>query len=279
MQSRQTKRTADALLNITAAVDRIFSCGSFHIREFVLPMERGAQISITGEIIAYGNSGTFREDSYGLADALKSFPAMWNTSDSEIKKYIARRRFTVLCGDCDRCAAIAGSINELVRHGISKIIIAADTAAERNNITRALLMMRSSLSGIGVTEYRVDRYNIDQYKTAASVYGFLTSFSPEILVIGRDSFSRINNIMNRSFGDEAPSGLISRANPVVITSSESVESGRTLAKNVSIFNPAATIVFTGEVKRLRDAVIYRPADTTENKKLRINDEPEQLCLQ
>ncbi len=276
MAVRPTKRISEAISGITAAIEHIFSCGSFHLREFILPVERGAQLSMTGDIVAYGNSGSFREDGYGLCDALRESPALAKVSDAELSRYVERKRFLLLLGECDRSAAILAAAAEMVRRGISKIVIVTDTTEEKNELTRTLLSTRTGLSGIGVTEYRVDRYDVDRYKISASVYGFLTSYSPEILVIGRDSFSRVNNILNRSLGDDSPSMLISRATPVVITSSETVDAGRTLAKNAAIFHPIATFIFAGEVKRLRDAVIYRPANLAVPETAVRHDEAEQL---
>jgi len=253
--ARQRWRTTDASLQIRSAIGTIFSCGIFSSAPFPLPSEMGAQLSMTGDILAYGNSGDFGHAA--LSAAMKTFPSMWNTREQDPERYIERRRFTVLCGDCDRSVALIGAVSEAVRCGITKIIVAADTPAERENLAQSFELMRMGLDGISVTSYLPREYdNSAMYKMYANVYAFLTSDKPEILILGRDTFSRCTNILCR--GETPLTSLIARANPVVFTSSQTVAAGRTLAKITSIFEPAATVIFAGEVRPLRDAVIYKP---------------------
>lgn len=253
--AKQRRRTTDAALQIRSAIGTIFSCGIFSPSPFPLPSEMGAQISMTGDILAYGNSGDFGHAA--LSAAMKTFPSMWNTGERDLERFIARRRFTVLCGECERSVAILGAVSEAVRCGITKIIVTADTPAEREDLAQSFEWMRMGLDGISVTAYLPREYdNSAMYKMYASVYAFLTSDKPEILILGRDTFSRSTNILCR--GDHSLTGLLARANPVVFTSSQTVAAGRTLAKIASVFDPVATVVFAGEVRPLRDAVIYKP---------------------
>ncbi len=269
--ARQRWRTTDASLQIRAAISTIFSCGIFSSSAFPLPSEMGAQLSMTGDILAYGNSGDFGRAA--LSAAMRTFPSMWNTKDREIDRYIDRRRFTVLCGDCDRSVAILGAVSEAVRCGITKIIVAADTPSERENLTRSFELMHMGSETISVTTYIPREYDSSaMYKMYASVYAFLTSDRPEILILGRDTFSRSTNLLCR--GNTSMTSLIARARPVVFTSSQTVASGRTLAKISSVFDPAASVVFAGEVRHLRDAVIYKP--DAAKKSGRKSSVPEQL---
>lgn len=277
MAVRQRRRTTDATQNIKAAVGAVFACGVFFAKRFELPSEKGAQLSMTGDIVAVGNGGGFREDS--LAQTLRSFPSMWKSCDKEIGRFIGRKRFTVLCGDCDRSVAILGAIVEMVRSGINKIIIAADTPVERDNLAQSLELMRAGLGGIEIMTYRMTDYDSGaHYKAYASIYAFLTSGKPEILILGRDSFSRKSNILRRNDSDEKKSlaDLLREAHPVVITSSVTVESGRTLARNSAVFEPTATVIFAGEERRLRDCVIYKPESYSSKNKRNVPDVPEQL---
>jgi hypothetical protein len=231
----------------------------------------GAQLSMTGDILAYGNSGDFGRAA--LSAAMRTFPSMWNTKDREIDRYIDRRRFTVLCGDCDRSVAILGAVSEAVRCGITKIIVAADTPSERENLTRSFELMHMGSETISVTTYIPREYDSSaMYKMYASVYAFLTSDRPEILILGRDTFSRSTNLLCR--GNTSMTSLIARARPVVFTSSQTVASGRTLAKISSVFDPVASVIFAGEVRHLRDAVIYKP--DAAKKSGRKSSVPEQL---
>lgn len=279
MAVRQRRRTTDATQNIRAAVGEVFSCGGFYASKYALPAEKGAQLSMTGDVVAVGNGGTFREDA--LVHVLRTFPAMWNTREKDLKRFVLRKRFTVLCGDCDRSVAMLGAVAEMVRNGIEKIIIAADTPVERDNLAQSLELMRAGLGDVAVTAYRTRSYDASaQYKAYASVYGYLTSNKPEILILSRDSFSRRNNILRRKNVETedglcALADLIRGARPVVITSSVTVESGRTLAKNAAIFDPAAVLVFAGEEKRLRDCVIYKP-DRASKKRREVPEIPEQM---
>lgn len=269
--ARQRWRTTDATLRIRSAIGTIFSCGIFSPAPFPLPSEMGAQLSMTGDILAYGNSGDFGYAA--LSARMRTFPAMWNANERELERWIERRRFTVLCGDCDRSVAILGAVSEAVRCGITKIIVTADTPNERENLTQSFELMRMGLDGISVTAYRPKEYDSSaMYKMYASVYAFLTSDKPEILILGRDTFSRSTNILCR--GETSMTSLLAHANPVVFTSSQTVAAGRTLAKIASVFEPAATIIFAGEVRPLRDAVIYKPDSA--KKQPRRTAVPEQL---
>lgn len=253
--AKQRWRTSDAALQIRSAIGSVFSCGIFSPAPFPLPSEMGAQLSMTGDILAYGNSGDFGHAA--LMACLKSFPAMWNTREQDLERYIERRRFTVLCGECDRAVALIGAVSEAVRCGITKIVVAADTPAEREHLARSFELMRMGLDGISVTSYLPSEYdNSAMYKMYANVYAFLTSDKPEILILGRDTFSRCTNILCR--GDTPLTSLIARAKPVVFTSTQTVTAGRTLAKITSVFDPMATVVFAGEIRSLRDAVICKP---------------------
>ena len=269
--ARQRWRTTDATLRIRSAIGTIFSCGIFSPAEFALPPVMGAQLSMTGDILAYGNSGDFGHAA--LSSVLRTFPSMWNIGERDLERLIQRRRFTVLCGECDRSVAILGAVCEAVRCGITKIIVTADTPAERENLARSFELMRMGLDGISVTSYIPREYDASaMYKMHASVFAFLTSDKPEILILGRDTFSRSTNLLCR--GETSMTDLLSRANPVVFTSSETVAAGRTLAKLASVFKPAATVVFAGEVRSLRDAVIYKP--DSEKRRHRGESVPEQL---
>ena len=278
MAPRQRRRTTDTTESIRDVIGKIFSCGDFTQCEFPLPSEKGAQLSMTGEIIAYGNCGGF--DHAALCGVLSEIPTVYAPSAAVLDKYLARMCFTVLCGDCDRSVAMISAIAEIVRSGISKIIIAADTPTERDNIIESLTLMRAGLDGVDITPYRSDDYeSFVKYKAAASVYGFLTSENPEILVLSRDSFARSNNIMNRSAegsDDKSLAEVISGAHACVICSSPTVASGRTLAKISAAFEPCATVIFAGEVKNLRDAVVFRPESVSHHRKNGAVSEFEQI---
>lgn len=281
MAVRQRLRTTDATQNIKSAVGKVFSCGGFFASKFELPSERGAQLSMTGEVVAVGNNGEFRSEA--LEKMLRTFPAMWNSCDNEIRKYLNKKRFTVICGDCDRSVAMIGAITEMVRNGIYKIIITADTPVERDNLAQSLGLMRAGLGDINVTTYRISDYDSSaHYKAYASIYGFLTSSKPEILVLGRDSFSRKSNILCRKDSSEQEKSLVELlrdAHPVVITSSAKIDSGRTLAKNSAMFDPVATVIFVEEERRLRDCVIYKPERSADKSKRKSRDVPEQLAFE
>lgn len=272
MAPRHRLRTTDTTESIRSAVGMIFSCGDFSSREFSLPSDKGAQLSLTGEIIAYGNCGNFNETA--LRNALTSIPTVWHPTEKDLVKYLTKKCFTVLCGDCDRSVAMVSAISEIFKSGISKVIITADTPTERDNIIESLGLMRSGIDGVEVTPYRSDDYEVFvKYKAAASVYGFLTSENREILVISRDSFARKNNIINRTddndIGDnqKSLSELLANVHAAILCSSPTVSSARTLAKISSVFSPTATLLFAGETRNLRDAVIFRPENTVRRQKI------------
>lgn len=230
---------------------------------------------MTGEILAHGNAGSLAPSRETLRGILASLPAMWQAKESDRDRYAERGRYFVLCGDCDRCVAMVGAAAEITRAGVRKLVIAADTAAERDNLVRSLEWMRAGLGDVTVTYYRPTAYDsVSLFKAAADVYRFLTSDRTEILVLGRDSFNRPDNILRRSeAGEPTLSDLIALARPVVLTSTQTVESARSMAKSTELFRPIVTLQFTGEVRRLKDSVIYTPGDTPH-----ITAEPEQIGM-
>ena len=278
MEVRQRRRTTDAAGDIKAAVGGLFACGHFVPSRFPLPSEKGAQLSMTGEIVAFGNGGSLDFSHETLLGALRTYPAMYKTPVKDLERWIERGRYTVLCGDCDRSAAIIGSVTELVRCGVNKIIIATDTKGERGELLQSLDRMRAGLGGITVTAYRLTGYDEStQYKASSLIYAYLTSDKPEILVIGRDSFSRSTNLLRRGTEGYSLADLLGEAHPMVIASTRTVESGRTLSKIASVFQPAATLIFAGEVRRLRDAVLYKPENGRSRKDRRVI--PEQMAME
>lgn len=261
MAGKQKRRTGDLALKIRDAVGSVFSATTFEAAEFTLPSEKGAQLSMTGEISALGNR--FSYDTPTFTKALRSSPAMKNADDEEIRRYIDAGCYAVLCGENDRSMAMASVALEFVRLGAVKIVIAADTPAERDNLARAFESMHGGMGNIGFTLYSHENYDSwTENKAATIVYDFLESATPEILIIGRDSFSRRTNLLNQQNGEESLASLISRARPVVLTSTQTIRGGRTIAKNAGAFDPAAVIMFTEEVKRIRSAVIFMPNDAT-----------------
>ncbi|MBO4932967.1 MAG: hypothetical protein J6I42_12380 [Clostridia bacterium] len=278
--ARNKRRTGDTGQAIREAVGGIFSCGVFSPNDFELPAGVGTQLSMTGVTRAYGNAGSF--DDAALADVLASYPALRRTGRSCLEKYAARRRFTVLCGNTDRCVAIVGCIRELVNCGITKILITADTNEERDNLYEALSLMRAGLDGVSTTCFGVNDDNtshrsgssvriigsqvvVDPTRQSLAdglVCNFLTSDTPEVMILAQPSFTRGCNIIRRG-GEFSLASYLAKAAPVVLTSSETVDSARSMSVSSSIFDPLAVICFTGEVRTLRDAVIFRPEDASE----------------
>lgn len=273
MAGKQKRRTGDLALKIRDAVGSVFSCCSFSVSEFTLPSEKGAQLSMTGEISAVGNC--FRRDTQALVKSLKARSTMQNVSESDAVSYVEKGLFSVLCGEVDRCVAMAGAALELVRLGAVKLVIAADSPAERDNLARAFETMHGGMGDIGVTLYSHENYDDwTENKAASIIYSFLSSSTPEILIIGRDSFSRRTNLLNQRSGEESLASLIARANPAVLVSTQTLASGRTIAKNAMAFDPAFVIMFTEEVKKIRGAVIYAPGEMQTARK--VEDVQEQL---
>ncbi len=259
MAGRQRRRTGDIALKIRDAVGSVFSSCSFRPAEFTLPSEKGAQLSMTGEICAVGND--FEADIHAMSKAVRALSPAWQNDESNIVSAVKSGNLAVLCGDSDRCVAMAGAALELVRLGAVKLVIAADTPAERDNLARTFETMHGGMGNITVTLYSHENFDSwTENKASSIVYDFLSSPSPEILIIGRDSFSRKTNLLNQKNGEESLASLISHAHPVVLVSAQTVASARTIAKNAATFSPVSVIMFTEEVKHIRGAVIYAPAD-------------------
>jgi len=257
----------DAEEEIREAVRRILACGTLTPARYPVPVERGAQIPLTGQPEAWGNAGTL--DPTVLAEVLASLDPMKGAAPEAIGRYAARGRFLILPGDCDRFVAAAAALTEILAAGAVKILVAADTPSERDNLARFLSLTRTGIGGLAVTTYLPGEYTDGAlFQAAASVYGYLASPSPAAMVLSRDSFCRRTNVLRRpaeAAETDAASGrdlcsVIAEGRPVVLCSSRTVDGGRTLARCAEIFSPAAVFVIAGEVGRFRDAVIYRPAE-------------------
>lgn len=260
--AKKRQRTGDTGQAIRNAVSKLFTCGNFSLRNFELPAGVGIQLSMTGVTIAYGNGGTF--DPIALENTLAAYPALRHTSCLE--KFAARLRFTIMCGNTDRSVALLGSIREMIDHGITKILVTTDTNEERDNLFRSLTLMRASLEGISTVCFGVseDASYAERHDLADRIVcNFLTSDTPTVMLLSQPSFTRSTNII-RQGGDFSLASYLAKAAPVVLTSSETVDSARSMALSAAVFAPLVTLCFTGEVRPLRDAVIFRPSDTTES---------------
>lgn len=257
----QKKRGGPGENDIRTAVGGLFACGHFVPSRFPLPPEPGAQLSLTGETAAVGNGGALDFSREALLSALRTYPAMYSTSEAELERWIRRGRYTVLCGEADRSAAVVGSAAELIRCGIYRILVTADTPEERDALTEAFERQRNEFDGVSVTGYRLREYDEWAGRRASElVYGYLTADRPAIFVLGRDSFCRNTNLLRRDGENGSLCALLARAHPAVLASSETVDGARTLARLGETFAPTATVLFAGEVRRLRDAVLYCPED-------------------
>ena len=233
---------------------------------------------MTGQPTAWINEGSLRPEA--VAEVLGDLPAAPRSSPAERAKYAARGRFLILPGDWDRFAASAAVAAEVIRSGALKILVAADTPAERDSLARFLTLAREAAGGASVTSYVPGEFSVAAaFQTAASVYGYLASPAPAILALSRDSFCRRTNLLRKPIGESGSPdlcALIAAARPVVLCSSRTVDGGRTLARNASVFDPAAIFVVAGENGRFRDAVIYRPEKTDNRNKT--GGEPEQIGM-
>ncbi|MBQ3706770.1 MAG: hypothetical protein II889_02575 [Clostridia bacterium] len=247
---------------IREAVRRILACGDFSPVRYPVPAERGAQIPLTGQPEAWGNGGSL--DPAAVRDVLLSLPPLAGISPDTAAEYASRGRFLILPGGCDRFVAAAAALSEVLSSGVVKILAAADTPSERDNLARFLSLTRAGLGGLSVTSYLPGEYSDGAlFQTAASVYGYLANPSPAAMVLSRDSFCRSTNVLRRSADADCTErrdlcSVIAEGRPVVLCSSRTVEGGRTLARCAGVFSPAAVFVIAGEVGRFRDAVIYRP---------------------
>lgn len=247
------RKTSDCVHAIRSAVSTVFSCGNFYKCSFDLPHGAGEQLSITGFSLAFGNGGGFLNSAVPeLSNVMKSFPAMHGYSDPTIEKLARRKHFIIQCGACDVHLAVLGALSEIIKSGALKIIVVADSSDERSSIFNSLNMMRAELNGASISLFDADKLK----KAENTVYGFLTSEYPEILVMGQASFTREYNFLRRF--DLA--SHISKSRPVVITVSDTTVSARSITKSAGIFDPCAVVSVINEVKRLRDAIIFRPAD-------------------
>lgn len=278
--SHSRRAKGGSILDVRAAVEGIFSCTHFETEYLTLPTKIGAQLSMTGEVTACGNRCTIDGDR--LPTVLRMVSPYKKMHEDDAEEFASRKRFILLCGEnsggVDRTVAMIGAISEMIRAGAKKIVICTDDPHERYTIVQSLEVMRNVF---GVTSYIPGEYDDGAvYTLSASVYSFLASPNPEVLVVGRDCITKRTNLVRRkNDGEDSLTELIARLHPVVITASRRVSSGRSLAEICRIFDPAMTFVFCDEIKRLRDAVIFVPEAHEQDEKSAENAAvPEQLCF-
>lgn len=274
---RKRRVSASYFGEIRDFVGRIFSSGDFYPEEYTMSEDIEAQLSITGEVIGLRNAGCFDENT--LYAVLKETPHINIGTESGLKKLIAGRRFTVMCGDNDRSLAIAATVEELIKLGFCRILIATDTVTERDNIAASIPLMFRGVDGVSVSVYK--RNDSERYADECEecIDDFLTAESASILIIGRDSFARKNNILRRKIYNCSLAEQVAESRPVVLTSTKTVESGQTISDIGEIFSPAATVIFAGEAKNLRDDVIFDPVcEKSQRAGKGDNDDPDQLAF-
>ncbi len=277
--SHGRRSKGNGVLDVKAAIRGIFSCTRFDTEYFTLPTQTGAQISMTGNAAAC-RSGCAADDEM-IAGMLCALSQNKSLREDDAKIFAARHRFTLLCGEdsngVDRTVAIIAALGEIVSAGALKIIICTDDVHERYSLTESLEVMHNVF---GVTSYIPGAYDDGaKYTLAASVYSFLASTKPEILIVGRDCITKHTNLVRRrNGGDESLIELLAKLHPIVITTSKKISTGRSMAKICSIFEPSMTVVFCDEVKKLRDAVIFVPGSEDAFAKEEKHNPPEQLSF-
>jgi len=279
MAFKDKRRNADATQSMKAAVRSVLSAGTFTKESFFLPTEAGSQISMTGEQVGVGNGGFFNEDV--LKKRLRGIPAVWSKSDTSLDRYVHNRRFFIGWGQSDLSLALVGVIGEALDAGLGKLVIAADTPDERDDIGAYLALMGGLLGEVSLTVYQPRDYDAaGRHRSYTDICRYLTSEKPAILLLSRDCFSRKNNVLRLKSGEGEEDAYslaeyVRTARPAVITVSETVESGRTLARNAAIFCPTVTVVLTEEAANLHDCVIYKP-DGDQAVSTPKSDAPEQM---
>ena len=268
-----------SILDVKSSIKGVCSCTRFETEYFTLPTQVGAQISMTGSASACRSRCT--TDTERLSGVLCALGSRKSMREADAKIFAARRRFTLLCGEnstgIDRTVAIIASLGEIVNAGALKIIICTDDVHERYSLTESLEVMRNVF---GVTSYIPGEYDDSaKYTLSASVYSFLASTKPEVLVVGRDCITKHTNLVRRKNGeDESLIELLAKLHPIVITTSKKISTGRSMAKICGIFEPSLTFVFCNEVKNLKDAVIFVPGGDEVSVKEEKVKVPEQLSF-
>ena len=283
MAAKSKRATAEE--QIRAAVRTAFGAGSVTSFSYSLPAEQGAQISMEGESSSWGNRVEW--DAGAVEAALRSLPSLRRAMQEDLRRYAERRRFIVQPGECDRFVAAAAVISALTEAGFGKLLIAADTPAERDALASFLALTRSGIGNVSATVYLPGEFGEGPvYPLFASVYGYLTSPGREILLLDGASFCRRTNLLRRPVlaeesGVRSFADLIAEGRPALIVSAMTADSARNLARAAEVFDPSAAVLLVAENKRLRDAVIYRPERKSPRKKAdgsRGNGLPEQLSF-
>ena len=280
--AQKTKRSS-AEDRIREAVRTVLGAGKVTSFSYALPAERGAQLSMAGDTEAWGNRTVFPAGA--LAEALGGLPSMKRVPEEDRRRYAQRMRFFIQPGDCDRFVAAAVILSELTAAGFAKILIAADTPVERDALASFLSMTRAGIGNAAATVYTPGEYGAgDVYPVFASVYGFLTSPGPQILLLDAASFCRRTNLLRREIltggeGARSFSDLIAEGRPALLISARTADSARNIARAAEVFDPSLTMLLCTEDKRLRDAVISRPERKAKRAKSgggRQGDFPEQI---
>ena len=257
MKNRRMNR-AEGAVRIRENVNLVFSGIHFGSDERELPVSDGVQLTFSGRAVAHGNRPLSENDLDLVARTVEGLPCMKHASSSAVDRYVSSRRFHIMCPDTDRWMAIAGATLELMSLGVLKILIASNSPEERDGIVKTFRVLDTAGS-TRISAYTSDSSSDEEREeNEKNIREFVTSPSPAVLIIGRDSFCRVNNIINRE-GENSLASLISLASPVVISSSDKISSGRRIASKAAVFGPSMSLVFSDEVRRIAGAVLYSPA--------------------
>ncbi len=282
----QKTKYSSSETRLREAVRRVLSAGQVHSFAYPLPAEAGAQISMTGDPRAWGNRARFSREA--LKTALSALKPLSNAAEADLERYAERMRFFLQPGDCDRFVAAAALVAELSAAGYVKILLAADTPAERDALASFFALAKSGIGNLSATVYLPGEFGSGMtYDIFASVYGYLTSQGPDLLLLDAASFCRKTNLLRRPLFSE-PDGkekqsladLAGEGRPAVICCAKTADSARNLARAAEVFSPSVSFLLCAENRRLRDAVICAPERSANsgagNKKAGKDDFPQQI---
>lgn len=243
MSFRTKKRTTDSARIISDAVKAFFDCAVFSPVAYQINPQKDTQISLLGEICGHSSSVNFNEEK--LAETVPAY----NRNGQKL--------FSVMCGETKQKNALIYSVLDTIKAGSLKNIIVTESVSERDDIADSFDLICSFIPEYNVYVYLLDSYDAESIKSSETeISSFITDSSPAVLIIGRDSLCRNDNLINRSEGGISLSKQIANIHPVVFTVSDTVDSARSVASASRVFSPSVTVMFSKEVKNIKSPVIY-----------------------
>ena len=259
-------RSADPVSAVRTLL-ALFAPGNYTGEPFSVPGEN--QLRMTDTMWACGN----RAPENAFREAMHLYGMTGAHAREMLDAALAERRFSVACGKADPVyLAARGMLSLMLHRHVNRFLVLVRGAAERESMALSLsAYLEQSARGLGgglrpeVTVYANGESDMTGEGTKLGLLQlrrFVCDPSPQILLMNREYFNRPENLLLRPdvlLDGHTPLSILTPAEPVVITMSESAREVRTLLEKSSLFAPLCSLSFTESVDTTGTTVpVYAP---------------------